>query len=155
MKFQKPAAERKGLKLLSELDPSLPECEYDSDALTQVLNNLISNAVKYTKQGKIIIRSISDEGRIKIVVSDTGRGIDKDQLDRLFLPFERIEGQSDKAVGGTGLGLAITKEIIELHGGRIWVESETGKGTDIWLEMPMLTASSTHIKATYKKANDR
>ena len=104
----------------------------------QALLNLISNAVKYNREnGKIVLNCyVATNGMLRISVTDTGEGISKDKLDELFQPFSRL-GAENTEIEGTGIGLVITKQIIESMGGRIDVESEIGKGTTFWLELPL------------------
>jgi len=104
----------------------------------QALLNLISNAVKYNREnGKIVLNCyVATNGMLRISVTDTGEGISKDKLDELFQPFSRL-GAENTEIEGTGIGLVITKQIIESMGGRIDVESEIGKGTTFWIELPV------------------
>lgn len=105
----------------------------DEDKIIQVVNNLISNSIKYSPSGSTItIRLFSTEGLARLEVIDTGRGIPPDKISRVFTKFERF----DSSVEGTGLGLAITKDIVELHKGKIWVESQLGKGSTFIVVLP-------------------
>ncbi len=115
----------------------------DEQLLKQVLINLLSNAVKFTPKGGRVELAIKVEKKeIKISVSDTGIGIPKDAINRLFKPFEQAHSNTDTKAKGTGLGLAISKKIIEeLHGGRIWVESIEGKGTTFYITLPLSNES--------------
>jgi PAS domain S-box-containing protein len=131
-------ANRKGIKLEVTATNNLPNILFDPDRVNQVMHNLISNALKYTDSGAIEVKILKDEVNrgIKVCVSDTGTGIASDDLPKLFQKFIQLGGFSNRKVGGTGLGLAISKEIIEQHGGSLWVESELGKGSKFWFTIP-------------------
>jgi PAS domain S-box-containing protein len=115
------------------------EIEADQDRISQVLTNLIGNALKFTPKGGTITvagkRNV-DSQKVELGVRDTGPGIAKKDFQKLFEKFSRIESKSLQGVSGTGLGLTIAKEIVELHGGRIWVESQEGKGSYFAFELP-------------------
>lgn len=113
--------------------------EADHRGLKQVLLNLISNAVKFTPEGGAVTVSITatDGDRVRVAVADTGIGIAAQDLDRLAQPFEQVEGQHSKTTQGTGLGLALTKSLIELHQGHMTIESEPGRGTTVWFDLPV------------------
>lgn len=136
--IQQHAAIAKGLYCRSEIDQGLPEIPVDGDKMHQVLNNLLSNAIKFTDEGGITVKckNHSDNNHIEIRVCDTGPGIKEEDMDKLFLKFQQL-GDSRKHVGGTGLGLAICKEIVQRHGGKIWVESELGKGSQFCFILPI------------------
>jgi CheY-like chemotaxis protein/PAS domain-containing protein len=134
--------EEKRQNLFVELDSSIPEnIVSDEQRLAQVITNLLSNAVKFTPEGGSVKmrtqRMTSDGGacKIKITVEDTGIGISAEQQKKLFSSFEQADGSISRKFGGTGLGLAISKRIVELMGGRIWVESELGKGSAFIFEI--------------------
>lgn len=106
----------------------------DKDRITQVMNNILTNAIKYSQEGASITVSIDEsEKYYKIIVKDTGMGIQKEDLSRIFERFYRVDKARSRAMGGTGLGLAIAKEIMEGHGGKITAESQYGKGTTMTL----------------------
>lgn len=108
----------------------LPKVEADEEKLVQILTNLVGNAVKFTPEnGKIVIRAKESGGEVEISVSDTGPGVTEDNLLRLFNKFEQFGRTAGPGEKGTGLGLAITKELVQLHGGRIWAESKVGEGS--------------------------
>jgi signal transduction histidine kinase len=116
----------------------------DQRILKQILINLLSNAVKFTEAGGSVSATLdaSESGALTIVVSDTGIGMSKDTLGKLFTPFFQIDSSHTRRYGGTGLGLAIVKRYVELFGGRIDVESELGKGTRVTVELPPLRRST-------------
>ncbi len=130
-------AKNVNLDFLLELDQNLPKVKFDSDKITQVLTNLVNNAIKFTEKGNITIKTFKTEDAIQVSVSDTGCGISQEDLPKLFSSFEQLHSGGDRKTGGTGLGLAISKEIIELHGGRIWVESEPGRGSKFMFTLPV------------------
>ncbi len=141
-----PAAERKGLALRMEAPRvPLPEVLGDPHRLRQVLINLLGNAVKFTDEGAVTLRlstSGMSEGvaAVRIEVIDTGIGIDQEALDRLFRAFEQADGSMSRRFGGTGLGLAITRQLIELMGGHVGVDSQPGRGSTFWFELAMRVA---------------
>jgi two-component system cell cycle sensor histidine kinase PleC len=128
-------ADEKGLQLLSECD-ELPEIEADHRAVKQMLLNLLSNAVKFTDQGAVMVHARSNEWGIEVRVVDTGRGIPADALPRLARPFEQVDTELNRNTSGTGLGLALTKSLVEMHGGRLEIESEVGRGTMVAIHLP-------------------
>ncbi|RDV83564.1 two-component system histidine kinase PnpS [Ammonifex thiophilus] len=129
-------AEKKGLIFEIDLPPGLPPVPGDPELLTQVFVNLIDNALKYTPAGKVRIRGEHQPGWVRIEVEDTGIGIPQDCLPRVFERFFRVDRARSRASGGTGLGLSIVKHIVELHGGKVGVESELGKGSRFWVYLP-------------------
>ena len=132
-----PTAANIGVELLLELDDSLPKVGFDSDKITQVLTNLVTNAMKFTKKGNIAIKTTKTEDAIQVSVSDTGCGIEKGDFPKVFDRFEQLGHGGERKTGGTGLGLAISKEIVEQHSGRILVESERGKGSKFTFTLPI------------------
>ncbi len=111
----------------------------DPDRLREVVTNLFDNAVKYTEQGKITIGITGDNQVVQIYVRDTGVGIPAEDIPHLFQKFYRVDNSATRTIGGTGLGLYIGRKIIELYQGRIWVESEQGKGSTFYINLPRLT----------------
>ncbi len=129
-------AERAGLILTVEAAAALPEIWADAARLEQVLVNLIHNAVKFTSPGGTVTLSAEREGSfIRFSVKDTGAGIPEDDLERIFERFYRVDRA--RSGGGTGLGLSIARHIVEAHGGRIWVESEEGRGSTFFFNIPV------------------
>jgi len=121
-----PGAQSAGLYLKSEIDPALPAINFDVDRISQVLNNLVTNAIKFTKEGGILITAKREGDKLVVCTRDTGAGIGPDDIPKLFKKFQQLD---TKSKDGTGLGLAICKEIINQHKGKIWVESEINKGS--------------------------
>jgi len=127
----------KNLELKLDLGKELPAIMFDKDRVEQVLTNLISNAARYTDRGSITLLTEKNDDFIKVSVKDTGVGIKKEDLPKLFQRFSQLEPVSDRRVGGTGLGLAISKEIIDFHKGKIDVESEPGAGSTFSFTLPI------------------
>lgn len=136
-KTMSPLVNEKGLTISAVLDESLPLASFDADKIIQVLTNLVDNAIKFTKKGDIIIATSKSNSSVHISVQDTGHGIKKEDLPRLFYEFEQLSDVNNRKTGGTGLGLAISRQIIKEHNGRIWAESEFGKGTTINFMLPI------------------
>ncbi|HID62864.1 MAG TPA: GAF domain-containing protein [Anaerolineae bacterium] len=131
-------AERKGIELQVELPEKVPAVQGNSTRLCQVLTNLVDNALKYTPGGGMVtIRAAVENGSVTVSVKDTGVGIGLDHLPHVFEKFYRVETEETRDVVGTGLGLAIAKSIVEVHGGRIWVESEPGAGSTFSFTLPV------------------
>jgi GAF domain-containing protein/anti-sigma regulatory factor (Ser/Thr protein kinase) len=130
-------AQSKKLSLKTEVAKSLPFGLGDEQRLTQVLLNLVGNAIKFTDSGEVRVTASAANSHFTVSVADTGPGIPPDQLTRVFEQFHQVDSSNTKAKGGTGLGLAISKQIVEMHGGRIWVESTLGKGSTFHMELPV------------------
>lgn len=130
-------AQSRGLSLDLEAAENLPLIKADSDKLIQVLENLLGNALKFTDQGQITIFIQHEPANQQMIcrVQDTGIGIKPEDLPKLFKKFQQLD--STRQIKGTGLGLAICKEIVERHGGKIWVESELGKGSSFNFTLPV------------------
>ncbi len=121
-----------------EMPPTAVNVHVDSDRLAQVIVNLVNNAVKYSPDGSPLDICISQQEKYALLqVRDYGKGIAKDQLERIFDTFYRTPDAEKSSKRGLGLGLAISKEIVERHGGRIWAESERGKGSTFYVEIPL------------------
>jgi signal transduction histidine kinase len=130
-------AKTKGIALVSAMPQGLPRGMGDARRLTQVLLNLVGNAIKFTDQGKVEIRARRQGDRFKISVIDTGPGIAPADQAKIFEEFQQVDNTSTRKKGGTGLGLSISRKIVELHGGRITVESEVGKGSNFKITIPI------------------
>jgi|GEM_PF-1305609 len=138
--------EQKKLELIQEIELGLPEVIGDRDRLIQVIINLISNAVKFTDQGYIICRAKRTGQEITVSIIDSGMGIAKEDEPKVFEKFKQVGDTLTDKPKGTGLGLPICKEIVEHHGGRIWVESEFGKGSNFSFTLPNLIESQSGSK---------
>jgi len=123
---------------------SLPNGLGDEQRLTQVLLNLCGNAIKFTDTGEVRVIANAVNGRFAVSVVDSGPGIAEHERTRIFEQFHQVDDSNTKAKGGTGLGLAIAKQIVEMHGGRIWVESTVGKGSTFQMELPMRADRKLH-----------
>lgn len=120
-----------------QLEDDLPTIVADNDKVDQILTNLTNNAVKYSPKGGIItVSGKQSNGVIQMAVTDQGMGIPKEHIEKLFDRFHRIDNRDTRKVGGTGIGLYLVKHLVEAHGGRIWVESEEGKGSSFIFELP-------------------
>jgi GAF domain-containing protein len=129
-------AQNKKLALTTEVAKSLPVGLGDEQRLTQVLLNLVGNAIKFTDVGEVRVTAKAVNGHFNFSVADTGPGIPEQERTRIFEQFHQVDSSLTKAAGGTGLGLSIAKQIVEMHGGRIWVESTVGKGSTFQMEIP-------------------
>src|SRR5262245_30792883 len=130
-------AAAKRLPLNVEISDGMPNGRGDERRLTQVLLNLVGNAIKFTDDGAVRIAACANNGIFAVEVADTGPGIPESERVRIFEEFHQVDNSNTKKKGGTGLGLAIAKRIIELHRGRIWVESKVGRGTTFRFEVPV------------------
>ncbi len=132
-----PLASTKGLAVKLDVPAGLPHAHGDERRLAQVLLNLVGNALKFTDAGEIRISATQSNGTLTVAVSDTGPGIAPSDQAKIFDEFQQADNAQTKAKGGTGLGLAISRRIVEMHGGRIWVESELGKGATFAFALPV------------------
>lgn len=131
-------AREKGLNFVLNLADNLPKVKFDKDRIIQVMENLVNNAIKFTKEGKIEISTAQKGKNIQVKVSDTGIGLRTEDLTKIFYSFEQLQQGRSGKIEGTGLGLAICKEIIEQHKGKIWAESEgENKGSAFILILPL------------------
>jgi len=128
---------KKSINLINKIDPSTPLIYADENRFLQIMYNLLGNAVKFTDSGEITIIAAIKENSMHITVSDTGIGIQKDKQQVIFNAFEQADNSVSRNYGGTGLGLAITKSLVELHGGKIEVNSEISKGTRFIFTLPL------------------
>ncbi|MBK6947405.1 MAG: hypothetical protein IPH16_04345 [Haliscomenobacter sp.] len=133
-------AEEKGLELLKDIPAENLLVQGDANRLRQILLNLIGNAIKFTEKGLVTTsvksEQVGDKINVHFTVSDTGIGIDADRMGKIFESFEQAYSDTSRKFGGTGLGLSISKKLVELHGGKIWVESEKGKGSQFHFTIP-------------------
>ncbi len=139
-----PLVREKGLTLEEDMPADLPLVEADRAKLRRVLVNLISNAIKFTgRGGEISVRAVREDGEVRVAVSDTGVGIAPEDVARLFDKYEQARSRATRGEKGTGLGLYITKQLVELHGGEIKVESELGKGSTFSFTLPAARAGKS------------
>jgi len=132
-----PLAAEKRLAFKAEVAPDLPRGRGDGRRLSQVLLNLVGNAIKFTDEGEVVIRASVTNGGFAVAVCDTGPGVSMADQAKIFEEFQQADSSITKKKGGTGLGLSIAKRIIEMHGGRIWVESEPDKGSKFHFTVPV------------------
>jgi signal transduction histidine kinase len=130
------AAEKK-IALKAAIPPGLPSGRADERRITQVLLNLVGNAIKFTEVGEVQVEVSVTDGTFRVAVSDTGPGVPTADQVKIFEAFRQVDGSSARKKSGTGLGLSIAKRIVELHGGRIWVESAAGKGSTFCFTFPV------------------
>jgi GAF domain-containing protein len=132
-----PLVAEKRLAFKADVAADLPTGRGDGRRLSQVLLNLVGNAIKFTDKGEVAIRASATNGAFTVAVCDTGPGIAADDQAKIFEEFQQADSSITRKKGGTGLGLSIAKRIIEMHGGRIWVESEPGKGSTFYFTLPV------------------
>ncbi len=130
-------ANTKGIKLSADVTPGLPTGHGDARRLSQVLLNLVGNAVKFTDTGEVAIGAMADKGAFVLTVRDTGPGIAPEDHDKIFGEFQQIDNSNTRKKGGTGLGLAISKRMVEMQGGTISVNSELGQGATFRVTLPI------------------
>jgi signal transduction histidine kinase len=133
-----PLAADKKLAFKVEMAGELPPGHGDGRRLTQVLINLVGNAIKFTDKGEVAIKAEANNGSFHVSVRDTGPGISAADQSKLFQEFQQADNAITRKKGGTGLGLAISKRIIEMHGGKIWVESQPGQGSTFTFTLPVI-----------------
>ncbi len=152
--LQQPLVGGKGLKLINGVPRDLPTVDADEARLEQILHNLVGNAIKFTEEGSVEVSAAIEEverpsegeqatRQILVTVEDTGIGIDENQQQRIFEAFEQADSGNQRVFGGTGLGLTISRKLVELHGGRIWVESTVGEGALFSFTLPISDPAAT------------
>ena len=141
-----PLAADKKLAFKVEMAPELPAGHGDGRRLTQVLINLVGNAIKFTDAGEIAIKAEANNGSFHVSVRDTGPGISTADQAKLFQEFQQADNAITRKKGGTGLGLAISKRIIEMHGGKIWVELQPGQGSTFAFTLPILVERQVNVE---------
>ena len=145
----KPRAAEKRIKVSTFLPTDLPQVDADAGKLNQILLNLLTNGIKYTPDnGSVSVEARRSDGYVDIWVTDTGMGIAKEDQDRIFQRFTQIDSSTTRAQGGTGLGLAIAKELVELHGGQIRVQSRLGKGSSFIFSVPVFAGRNGSARAS-------
>jgi len=147
VRLTKRKAEEKGLSIVVDAE-ELPEIEADHRAVKQILLNLLSNAVKFTDQGAIMVHARDNHHGLTLRVVDTGCGIPPEHLPRLARPFEQVEQELTRNNHGTGLGLALTKSLTEMHGGKLAIQSEVGRGTIVTVTLPRTFGGQRELEAT-------
>ena len=142
-----PLAADKKLAFKVDVAAQLPPGHGDGRRLTQVLINLVGNAIKFTDAGEVVIKAAATDGSFHLSVRDTGPGISAADQTRLFQQFQQADNAITRKKGGTGLGLAISKRIIEMHGGKIWVESQVGKGSTFSFTLPVVVEQQVNVES--------
>ncbi|MCA9933221.1 MAG: GAF domain-containing protein [Ardenticatenaceae bacterium] len=132
-----PLAQEKNLALVSEISDSVEAIEADRTRIRQILWNITGNAIKFTEQGSVTLSMDVGDNDLVVSIRDTGIGIRPEDVPIVFEQFRQIDGSLNRRAGGTGLGMPITKKLVELHGGKIWVESVQGEGTTFWFTIPL------------------
>ena len=142
----KPLHCEKPIDLQNELTKDLPLVDGDEDRIQQILFNLLGNALKFTESGEVRLSAVVQDGWVEVAVADTGIGIPQDKQERIFDAFEQGDASTERTHGGTGLGLSVAKQLAELHGGRIWLESVVGQGSVFRFTLPCSSASEQERK---------
>ncbi len=137
--------ESKGLYLEIEMPPELPPVFCDETRIRQVVLNLLSNAARFTERGGVRIQVRREKDKIVVSIADTGAGIAPEDQKKVFEPFQQLDGSLRRRHGGSGLGLSISKRFVEMHGGKMWLESEVGMGTTVYFTLPLDMPSSAAL----------
>ena len=135
--LSRPLVGNKPLTFHNNVPENLPAVYADEDRLLQILHNLIGNAVKFTDEGSVSVCAELKDDQILVQIADTGIGIAAEQLNNIFQPFHQVDGRAERVYGGTGLGLSITKQLVELHGGTLAVQSDTVRGSVFSFSLPL------------------
>ncbi|MCP4132529.1 MAG: SpoIIE family protein phosphatase [bacterium] len=137
LSLSRPLVQGKSLELINKIGEDVPFALGDENRLQQILHNLVGNAIKFTDSGFVSISAREDNGKLRIEVADSGIGVPRDKQNLIFRSFEQADSSIERVYGGTGLGLAVTKSLVELHGGKIFVDSEMGKGATFSFTIPV------------------
>lgn len=150
------AAAQKSLRLASRVDPEVPEKMFgDPERLSQVITHLVANAIKFTDEGEVTLAVAVQEGADPLLqwsVADTGPGIPAERIHTIFRPFTQVDGSSTRRHGGIGLGLSMVRDLVSLLGGKIWVESEPGKGTSFHFTARLIPAQADPKPESHRPA---
>lgn len=139
IRYTRPMLAEKPVELQQELPPSLPLMVGDRKRLLQIFLNILANACKFTDQGHVRVKAMTEDGQLLVSVEDTGRGIDPSDTENVFLPFRQTESGLRQG-GGTGLGMPICRNLVTAHEGRLWFESQVGVGTTFFVSLPLQTS---------------
>ncbi len=159
--FIKPACAKKRIKIIQNIDDSIPENLYgDEQKITQIFNNLLDNAVKFTNKGSITVEVIKSEEvnesiKLKSFIKDTGVGVKKQDIHKLFESFKQLDSSTKKEYKGTGLGLSIVKKLVELMNGVVSFESTYGKGSCVCFEVPLMISGTRKSTKQIKKVEEK
>ncbi len=141
----RPLLGSKSLQLINEVPRELPPAMADENRLQQIFFNLVGNAVKFTEQGQVRVSARVHGTLLRIAVTDTGIGIKQEKCEEIFHAFQQADSSTAREYGGTGLGLAVTRKLVELQGGKIWVESKVGQGSTFFFTLPMADSLATNV----------
>lgn len=150
-----PVAEKKSLTLSFSGDATIPSFFFDADKIEDVIYNLLSNAIKFTQKGNVFVSCSEQYGSVLVKVTDTGCGIPANDLEKVFERFYQVDNEASRVGMGTGIGLALVKDWVQLHGGRIWVESEEGKGSTFSFTIPIQTQERIDRPRLRKSGEER
>lgn len=154
LRHNAPMTRGKSLQLINEIPFDIPLVNGDENRLQQVLYNLIGNAVKFTESGFVKISAKPDEdGTITVRVDDSGIGIPVDKREIIFEEFQQADGSIAREFAGTGLGLSISRRLVEMHGGRIWVQSEVGRGSTFSFTLPVSEGATANLAEPFYEAS--
>jgi len=146
VRYISPLISQNGQYLITQIQDNLPHVFGDEIRIRQILQNLLDNAIKFTPDdSQIYLEAIADEENLLIKVRDTGRGIDESDRERIFQPYNRIESDRQH-FSGLGLGLALCKQLVDLHGGRIWIESGKNQGTTFFFTLPVIKIEAQNTR---------
>jgi signal transduction histidine kinase/CheY-like chemotaxis protein len=146
LRILQPLVEGKDLQLINALPDDLPPLQADEDRLQQILFNLVGNAAKFAETGYVKVGcGTASAGMITLFVEDTGIGIPENKREAIFQAFEQADGSARREFAGTGLGLSISQKLVELHGGKMWVESEVGRGSIFFFTLPLAAAAHDDV----------
>jgi signal transduction histidine kinase len=155
LELVRPHAGEKGLEVRATIPATLPNVWADRARVRQVLANMLANAVKFTERGTVSVAATSAEGWVTVSVSDTGVGISPEAQAYVFDEFRQADSSTTRKYGGTGLGLAISKRLVTLHGGRIWVDSEVGRGSTFHFTLPIRVRAGSETALVGRTAGAR
>jgi signal transduction histidine kinase/class 3 adenylate cyclase/ActR/RegA family two-component response regulator len=147
LKISETLIKGKKLQLHNEVPENLPPVQADENRLQQILLNLVGNAIKFTEQGSVTVSAKETNGSVEVAVVDTGIGIPEDKLSHIFESFEQADTSTQRLYGGTGLGLTITQQLVDLHGGRMSVGSEVGKGSSFSFTLPIASEKAVALSS--------
>lgn len=145
----KAQAKKKNINIVKSIDPNLPKIKVDRLKMQQIMLNLLSNAVKFSNN-KVEVKAFEEDSMFKCTILDNGRGIKEEDKNKIFQQFYQADDVKDSKMGGTGIGLPLTEMLVELHGGRIGVESELGKGSTFWFTLPLILQKQEEVKGKVK-----
>ncbi|MBN2141821.1 HAMP domain-containing histidine kinase [Candidatus Woesearchaeota archaeon] len=145
----------KGLKASFEVEPGLPKVRADKERVLQILRNLITNAVKFTRKGSIALKAYRQGPQVNFEIRDTGIGIPKDKQQFMFTKYYQVDGSYTKEFGGSGLGLSICKGLLEQMKGKIWFNSEEGKGSTFYFSLPIADKVNSTAKPSRKSKSSK